>query len=585
MNEMELFDLLRYGERITLECKEARNALPKAFWETYSSFANTIGGTVLLGIKENFEEADFEHRFTVQGVAAPHKIITDLWNTINSDKVSSNILTDSNVYTIKVNGLDIVVVEVPQAQYHQRPVFLNGNPMKGTYKRNHEGDYHATAEDVKAMLRDANDAGNDGTLLEGYGMDDIDPETLRAYRMEYELRNPDHVFNTLDNKQFLIQLGGYTRDRLTGKEGLTTAGLMMFGKGLPIRERFDNISMDYLDQTNLIGDSRWSDRLTYDGMWENNLYNFMRRVIPKLTSDLKRPFRMEGMSRIDDTPLHMAIREAFTNLIIHSDYLITGVLKVVKTDYGFVFSNPGNLKLPVQMIYSGGNSKARNPRIQAMLRMIGLGDNIGSGFPKILSVWKDEKWRKPDLSENIDLHIVELKLWMISLMPKECSDALHHFGADYSTLSSNEQIILSTAYLEHEVSNNRLQTILDLHSTDIGKLLYNLVQRGMLISDSKGRWTTYTINSAYRVDDTQPQDADVQNNDNQKRFNPTDQVIYDYVKANGRITSIQVMEITKINTLSGATKALSRLTKLGLIEKVRDGKMFYYQLTERPSNN
>ena len=119
MNEIELFDLLRYGERITLECKEARNALPKAFWETYSSFANTIGGTVLLGIKENFEESDFEHRFTVQGVATPHKIITDLWNTINSDKVSANILTDSNVYSIKVNGLDVVVVEVPQAQYHQ----------------------------------------------------------------------------------------------------------------------------------------------------------------------------------------------------------------------------------------------------------------------------------------------------------------------------------------------------------------------------------------------------------------------------------------------------------------------------------
>ena len=62
-------------------------------------------------------------------------------------------------------------------------------------------------------------------------------------------------------------------------------------------------------------------------------------------------------------------------------------------------------------------------------------------------------------------------------------------------------------------------------------------------------------------------------------------MIYDYVKSNGRITSVQVMEITRINTLSGATKALSRLTKLGIIEKIRDGKMFYYQLTENPSNN
>ena len=72
----------------------------------------------------------------------------------------------------------------------------------------------------------------------------------------------------------------------------------MFGKGLPVRERFDNLRMDYIDQTNLVGESRWSDRLTYDGTWENNLFNFFTRVIPKLTADLKRPFKLEGMERI-----------------------------------------------------------------------------------------------------------------------------------------------------------------------------------------------------------------------------------------------------------------------------------------------
>lgn len=125
------------------------------------------------------------------------------------------------------------------------------------------------------------------------------------------------------------------------------AGLLMFGKGLSVRDRFDNLRMDYIDKTNLVGDIRWSDRLTYDGMWENNLYNFFTRVVPKLTADLKRPFRLEGLERIDDTPVHKAVREGMTNMIIHADLCITGVLKVEKYDKEFVFSNPGSLKLPI----------------------------------------------------------------------------------------------------------------------------------------------------------------------------------------------------------------------------------------------
>lgn len=36
--------------------------------------------------------------------------------------------------------------------------------MKGTFKRNHEGDYHCTADEVRAMFRDSNDSGNDGSF-------------------------------------------------------------------------------------------------------------------------------------------------------------------------------------------------------------------------------------------------------------------------------------------------------------------------------------------------------------------------------------------------------------------------------------
>lgn len=143
-------------------------------------------------------------------------------------------------------------------------------------------------------------------------------------------------------------------------------------------------------------------------------------------------------------------------MIIHADYHSIGVLKVVKSDDGFTFSNPGSLKLPVQAIYEGGHSVARNPKIQNMFRMIGLGDNIGSGFPAILKAWGDEKWRQPDLYDDQELHQVNLKLWMVSLMPAECTDFLHDtFGMAYRHLKSEEQIILATAFLEEKVSNTR----------------------------------------------------------------------------------------------------------------------------------
>ena len=126
---------------------------------------------------------------------------------------------------------------------------------------------------------------------------------------------------------------------------------MMFGKGLAVREEFDNIFMDYRDETEITSDIRWNDRITYDGTWENNLFNFFTKVTPKLTADLKKSFMLVKDYRVDDSPVHKAVREAFVNLIIHADYLLdAGTLKIIKTANGFSFTNPGTLKLPKEEI-------------------------------------------------------------------------------------------------------------------------------------------------------------------------------------------------------------------------------------------
>ena len=211
--------------------------------------------------------------------------------------------------------------------------------------------------------------------------------------------------------------------------------------------------------------------------------------------------------------------------------------------------------------------------------MIGAGDNIGSGFPTILNAWGEENWRKPDLSENQDLRLVELKLWMVSLMPQECTDHLGQlFGTIYTHLSSNEQIILGTAYLEGSVTNSRLQSMLNLHSIEIGHVLADLVEAGMLITDNKRRWASYHLNENYEKQSEQLGLEDIHSGDVKLR-NKTDQAIYDYIRANGFITTSQVISITRITTTAGASVALGRLIDAGLVVMVRKSRHVIYQLS------
>lgn len=464
MDMQELKDLIYKGEKVDVECKKAQNSIPDSVYETYSSFANTKGGIIILGVDEDKTKTDLKQRFIIRGVSNPEKLREDFWNTINSQKVSANIILDDNVYVVEQDGIALLVIEVPRADYTVRPVYKGENPFKGTYKRNHEGDYHAKEYEVRAMIRDQSAEGNDSTILEGYTMEDIDSDTLKRYRIMFNSWNPQHVWCELPDKEFLEMLGGYRRDRREKVEGLTVAGLLMFGTGVAIRDEFDNIFMDYRNETNVDDETRWVDRVTYDGTWENNLFNFFRKVTPKLTEDLKKPFVLKNLQRIEDTPVHKAIREAFVNMIIHSDYRMdAGVLKVIKMNNGFRFSNPGSLKLPKEQIYRGGESKARNPHMQTMLRMVGFGDNAGSGFPDILKVWSDNGWEVPELVEDTVLNQVTL---ILKYQTGESKDtlAIDTEMSEESTKDGKNERRLSEEHGKQEKNERRL-------SEDLSELL------------------------------------------------------------------------------------------------------------------
>lgn len=88
---IKIQNLLSQGERVTLECKKAQRSVPNSLWDTYSAFANTYGGTILLGVYENMTENDPAKRFEIIGVEDADKIRKDLWNMVNSNLLAELI--------------------------------------------------------------------------------------------------------------------------------------------------------------------------------------------------------------------------------------------------------------------------------------------------------------------------------------------------------------------------------------------------------------------------------------------------------------------------------------------------------------
>lgn len=146
------------------------------------------------------------------------------------------------------------------------------------------------------MIADSDESHpRDSRILSNYSMDDIDKETLIQYRRLFANLKPSHPWLSLDDLDFLTKLEAYRRDRHTKEEGFTLAGILMFGKTESITdpECAPNYFPDYREHLETDISLRWSDRICPDGTWEANLFQFYRKVYPKLTAILPKPFQIK----------------------------------------------------------------------------------------------------------------------------------------------------------------------------------------------------------------------------------------------------------------------------------------------------
>ena len=539
-------------ESYEIEYKSAKEGFPmKEFWKTYSAFANTHTGFIILGIKEKKDGLLIEG-LTDEAIESYQKTF---WNNCNNpNTINTNLLSNSDVRTLQIAGKKVLVFKVPFATRTQRPIYLTPNPFGNTYKRNNEGDYHCTDDEVRQMIADATgELRRDSLILECFTTEDFDPTSVRQFRQLFSVFNASHPWNALSDIELFTKIGAYRKDRKTGKEGITLAGLLMFGKGdsLNQQEALPNFFPEYREH--LSEAIRWTDRIYPDGTWEHNLLQFYLRVLPKITSVLPKPFLLEKDTRIEETSAHIALREAFVNALVHTDYSQSGNIIVTLEKQQFVISNPGTLLVSLDQYYEGGISECRNPSLQKMFMLIGRAEKSGSGVDKIMRGWDDLHWSKPYLKLEEQPNRVKLILPMFHILPEQVMANLQEQFPTIGELTTNELTALTFCSVEGCISNNRLQYILKLHPTDITYLLKGLVERGYLESDNKRRWANYHIKGKKVATSSQKVDTSSQKVDTSSQKVDTSSQKVDTSKTK----KVDTSKTKKVDT-SNLTKRISK---------------------------
>ena len=127
-----------------------------------------------------------------------------------------------------------------------------------------------------------------------------------------------------------------------------------------------------------------------------------------------------------------------------------------------------------------------------MFVLLGVGERSGSGIENIYKVWNEQSWRKPEITQSLQPDRTTMVLRTTTLLPERSIVFLQHvLGQAYDQLSRQEVIALVAVHQEKQVTNTRLQALINKKSAEVSRILSNLIIKTILRSEGIGRGTRY----------------------------------------------------------------------------------------------
>lgn len=363
---MDLTDMLRRPEGKTLEFKRDLSS-PQGFIRTVASFANTAGGTVVVGVADRTRD--------ILGVA----------DALDLEERAANLITDSiqprllpDIEVISFRGRQLLAVRVyPSAS---RPHFVRRSGLRsGTYVRVGSTNRQADAQLIAEMQR----------FAIGETFDEWPMPALKSEAVDFRAASESFAPVRKLTRRQLETLRLVTRHQ--GRLVPTVGGVLMFG-----RDRIEHFPDAWIQAGRFAGRNKATilDHVRLD----THPIGAIEEAVAFVEKHSTRGAVIGRVRRRDRWSLPPeAVREAIVNAVVHADYSQRGApIRVSIFDDRLEVENPGLLPFGLTLEdLPLGVSKVRNRVIGRVFQELGLVEQWGSGVQRMISACHDNGLAAP----------------------------------------------------------------------------------------------------------------------------------------------------------------------------------------------
>ena len=468
MNREELIERLKGYEWNDIEFKSAQTDVPRNAYETVAAFANTAGGWLIFGVKQ--EGCEFE----IIGVIEVDKVQNDFITAMRSTEKLNKVIPFKE-HLVEDGDKTLLIFHIPEVNRTDKPIFLNRS-INRTFIRKGGCDVRCSEDELKRIIADASTERYDCQCVELNPEHCFDAESLSWYRSIINQRNPGTEASS--NVEFLNHWGLVIEQ--DGKLVPTRASVFLFGTDAVIRQVLPRpiIDCQWINSSfeEVLPEERWTDRL----VMEVNLVKTWQSVLDRYMQHAEKPFKIDYKNlQRDDTPQdYIAFREACINLLIHQDFSSHGHKASIKFYQDrTIFWNPGDAFATTNELLEPGEKEVRNPKIVEAFRRIGLSERAGTGVRTIFGSWQSLGNVPPEINNDKGQKTFEITL------PKELllSEEQILFNASLGVhLEEVEAKLFAYACLKGKFGISEAKSITRQSTSDTRQILDRLVTQALI---------------------------------------------------------------------------------------------------------
>lgn len=448
---------LNKGEGVNVEFKECNKALNQSVFDTVCSFSNRLGGYIFLGVKDSGEVIGVE-------LASIQKIKREFANNLNNpQKINPPLYVQ-----LKEFGYDDKVILYAYIPESSSVHTLNGTKI---FDRNEDGDYDITSNQnliAKMYARKSNRNSEDRII--SYAKESwFDFETVKMAKSLANNVNSQNLWSRKDEHEILKSSMLYKHDSETGIEGYTQAALLLFGKDEYIGSVLPHYHIDCLVRKENL--DRFDDREVV----ECNLVKAYDKIMDFVAKHLSKGFHIDENTQTV-SPRDKLFKEAVVNFLIHREYSDAYISSMVIENHKVTFKNAANPSYIGRVDIDDFNPEPKNPTIARVFRLMGLADELGSGFRNIKKYCKIYANSTPIVLDG-DVFTLELPLQSDEKVAED--------------RTSVKEKILDYVAVKHEITNKDVRDSFGLERTRAAELLSELMDENLLRREGSGRGTKY----------------------------------------------------------------------------------------------